>query len=164
MIISMQVFMKTLWGSFKKLKTELPYDPTVTLLGIYSVERKTSPTDTCPLHVHCSTIYNSPAGSSAGKESTCNAGDPCLIHGSGRSLGEGIGYLFQCSWYILVSQMVKNLPAMRETSVRSLGWEDPLEEGMATHPSILAWRIPMDRGAWRATVHGVTKSPTRLRD
>ena len=48
MIISMQVFMKTLWGSFKKLKAELPYDPTVTLLGIYSVERKTSPIDTCP--------------------------------------------------------------------------------------------------------------------
>ena len=47
----------------------------------------------------------------------------------------------------LVSQTVKNTPAMRETWVRSLGWEDPLEEGMATHSSILAWRIPMDRGA-----------------
>ena len=81
-------------------------------------------------------LLGSPS-SSAGKESTCNAGDPCLIHGSGRSLGEGIGYLFQCSWYILVSQMVKNLPAMRETWVRSLGWEDPLEEGMATHSGIL---------------------------
>ena len=60
----------------------------------------------------------------------------------------------------LLAQTVKNLPAMRETWVRSLGWEDPLEEGMATHSSILAWRIPMDRGAWRATVHGVTKSQT----
>jgi len=60
--------------------------------------------------------------------------------------------------------MVKNLPAMRETRVRSLGWEDPLEEGMATHFSILAWRIPMDRGAWRATVHGVEKSWTQLSD
>ena len=50
--------------------------------------------------------------------------------------------------------MVKNLPAMRETWIRSLGWEDPQEEGMATHSSILAWRIPMDRGAWRATVRG----------
>ena len=48
----------------------------------------------------------------------------------------------------LVAQMVKNLPAMQETWVRSLGWEDPLEEGMATHSSILAWRIPVDRGAW----------------
>ena len=55
--------------------------------------------------------------------------------------------------------MVKNLPAMQETWFQSLGQEDPLEEGMATHPSILTWRIPMDRGAWWATVHGVTKSP-----
>ena len=59
----------------------------------------------------------------------------------------------------LVAQLVKNPPAM-QTWVQSLGWEDPLEEGMATHFSILAWRIPMDRGAWRATVHGVTKSQT----
>ena len=58
--------------------------------------------------------------------------------------------------------MGKNPPAMQETWVRSLGWEDPLEEDMATHSSILAWRIPMDRGAWWATVHGVTKSQTRL--
>ena len=57
----------------------------------------------------------------------------------------------------MVAQMVKNLPAMWETWVQSLGWEDPLEEGMATHSSILAWRIPMDRGAWRATAHGLTE-------
>ena len=62
----------------------------------------------------------------------------------------------------LAAQTVKNLPAMRETWVQSLIWEDPLEEGMVTHPSILAWRIPMDRGAWRATVHGVAKSWNRL--
>ena len=61
-------------------------------------------------------------GSSAGKESTCNAGD----------------------------------------QIRSLGWEDPLEEGMATHSSIHAWRIHVDRGTWGATVHGVTRSWTRL--
>ena len=61
-------------------------------------------------------------------------------------------------WVSLVIQMVKNLPAMQETWVQSLGWEDSLEEGMATHSSILAWRIPMDRGVWRAAVHGVTKS------
>ena len=60
----------------------------------------------------------------------------------------------------LVAQMVRNPPAMRETWVRSLAWEDPLEEGMATQSSILAWRIPMDRGAWWTTVHGVTKSWT----
>ena len=52
----------------------------------------------------------------------------------------------------LVAQMVKNLSAMHETWVPSLGWEDPLEEGMATHSSILAWRIPMDRGAYQAIV------------
>ena len=60
--------------------------------------------------------------------------------------------------------MVKNLPAMQQTWVQSLGWEDLLEKGMATHTSILAWRIPMDRGAWRAIVHGVAKSQTPLSD
>ena len=60
--------------------------------------------------------------------------------------------------------MVKNSPAMRETWVQSLGWEDHLEEGIATHSSILARRIPMDRGAWRATVHGVTKNQTGLKN
>ena len=59
--------------------------------------------------------------SSAGKESTCNAGDPSLISGSGRSAGEGIGYQLQCSWVSLVAQSVKNLPAMWETWVQSLG-------------------------------------------
>jgi len=54
--------------------------------------------------------------------------------------------------------MVKNPPAVWETWIRSLGWEDPLEEGMATHSNILAWKIPIDRGAWLAIVHGVTKS------
>ena len=70
----------------------------------------------------------------------------------------------QYSWASPVAQMVKNQPAMWETWVQSLGWEDPLEKGMATHSSILAWRIPMDRGAWWATVHGVTKSWTPLSD
>ena len=60
--------------------------------------------------------------------------------------------------------MVKNPRVMQETWVRSLGWEHPLEEGIATHPSILAGKIPMDRGAWQATAHGVSKSQTRLND
>ena len=64
----------------------------------------------------------------------------------------------------LVAQIVKNPSAMREAGVRSLGWEDPLEEGMATHSSIHAWKIPKDKGTWRATVHGVTKSRIQLRD
>ena len=58
--------------------------------------------------------------------------------------------------------MVKNPPARQETWVRSLGWEDPLEKGIATHSNILTQRIPMDRGAWQATVHGVAKSRTKL--
>jgi len=58
---------------------------------------------------------------------------------------------------------VKNSSAMWETWVRSLGWEDPLEKGMATHSSILAWRIPWTEGAWQATVHGVAKSQTQLK-
>ena len=64
----------------------------------------------------------------------------------------------------LVAQSVKNLPAMLETWVWSLGWKDRLEEGMATHSSILAWKIPMDRGAWWAAIHGVTKNQTWLSD
>ena len=68
------------------------------------------------------------------------------------------------SWASQVAQLVKNLPAVQESWVRSLEWEDPLEEGMATHSSILAWRIPINRRTWQATVHGVTKSWTQLSD
>ena len=76
--------------------------------------------------------------SSVDKESACRAGDPGSIPGSGRSAGEEKGYPLQYSWASLVAQLVKNPPAMRETGVRSLHWEDPLEKGMATHSSILA--------------------------
>ena len=79
---------------------------------------------------------------SSGKESDCNAGDPGLIPGLGRSTGEEIGYPLQYSWASLVAQLVKNPLAMWETWVQSLGWEDPLDKGKATHSSILAWRIP----------------------
>ena len=89
--------------------------------------------------------------SSVGKESACNAGDPGLILGLGRSIGEGIGYLLQYYWASLVAQLVKNPPAMQETCVRSLGWKDPLEKEKATHSSILAWRIP-----W-TVVHGLQR-------
>ena len=85
-------------------------------------------------------------GSSAGKESTCNAGDPGSITGSGKFPGEGIGDPFLYSWSSLVTQMVKNLPTGWETWVRDLSsipWlKDPLEEGMTTLSSILTWRIP----------------------
>ena len=92
--------------------------------------------------------------SSVGKESTCNAGDPGSIPGLGRSVGEGIGYPLQYSWASLVTQVIKNPPAMWEAWVRSLGWEDSPEKGKATHSRILAWRIPI--------VYGVAESRTRL--
>ena len=79
--------------------------------------------------------------SSVGKESSSSAGDPGLIPGLVRSFGEGKGYPLQYSWASLVAQLVKNPPAMQETWVRSLVWEDPLEKGKATHSNILAWRI-----------------------
>ena len=74
---------------------------------------------------------------SVGKESACNAGDPGWIPGSGRSPGEGIGNPLQNSWASLVAQLLKNPAAMQETWVQSLGWEDPLEKGKATHSCIL---------------------------
>ena len=80
-----------------------------------------------------------PSGSD-GKETTCNAGDPGSIPGSGRSAEEGIGYQLQYPWASLALRV--NLPARQETWVRSLGQEDPLEKETATHSSILAWEIP----------------------
>ena len=88
----------------------------------------------------CLTYFSD--NSSAGIESSCNIADPGSIPGSGRSPGEEIGYPLQYSGASLLAQLVKNLPAMWETWVQSLGWEDPLEKGKATHSSILAWRIP----------------------
>ena len=89
----------------------------------------------------------------------CNAGYPGSIPGLGRSPGERIGYPLQYSWAPIVTQLVKNPPAMQETWVRSLGWEDALEKGKATHSRILAWRIP-----WTCIVHAVAKSLTLLND
>ena len=98
-------------------------------------------------------------GSSAGKESICNAGDPGLIPN------------IRCRRDRLPIPVFLGFPGGsdgRDDSayiwVQSLGWEDPLEEGMETHSSVLAWGIPMDRGAWCAAVHGVAKSQTRLSD
>ena len=93
--------------------------------------------------------------STVGKESTCNAGDPGSIPGSGRCPGEGIGYPLQYSWASLVAQLAKNPPSLWETWVQSLGWEDPLEKGKATHSSVLARRI---------AVFCVAKSQIRLSD
>ena len=93
-------------------------------------------------------------GSSVGKESTCNAGDPDSIPRSGRSAGKGIGYPLQYSWASLVAQLVKNPPAIQETWLQSLGWEDPLEkEGYPLQYSDL-------ENSMKCIVHGVTKSWT----
>ena len=89
---------------------------------------------------------------------TCNAGDPASITGSGRSAGEGIGYLLQYFWTYLVAQMVKSPPAMRETWVWSLSWEDPLEKERL--PISVFWPEEF-RGLYS---HGVTKSWTQLSD
>ena len=75
---------------------------------------------------------------SVGKESACNTGDPGSIPGSERCAGEGIGYPLQYSWASLVAQLVKSPPAVWETWIRSLGWEDSLEKGKTTHSSDLA--------------------------
>ena len=103
-----------------------------------------------------------PGGADVKNQPACakDVRDTSSLPESRRSPREGIGYPFQYTWASLVAQMVKNLPAMRETWVRPLGWEDPLEEGMATLSSILDWRISMDRGAWQTTVLGVPKSQT----
>ena len=81
-------------------------------------------------------------GGSDGKVSAWNAGDLGSIPGSGRSPGEGNGNPLQYSWASLVAQLAKNLPAMCETWLLSLGWEDPLEKGKAAHSRVLAWRTP----------------------
>ena len=84
-----------------------------------------------------------------------------MIPGSGRSSGEGTGYPLQYSWASLVAQLVKNLPAMQETWARSLMWEDPLEEGTATHPSIsMPGESPWAEEPEGATIHGVAASQT----
>ena len=103
--------------------------------------------------------------SSVGKESACNTGDSGSIPGLGRSTGEEIGYPLQYSWASHVAQLVKNLPAVWETWVQSLGWEDLWRRAWQPTPVFLPGESPWtkeDRGAWQATVHGVTKSQTWL--
>ena len=99
---------------------------------------------------NCSLVF---PDSSVGKESACNAEDPGLTPGSGRSVGEGIGYPLQYSWASLVAQLVKNLPAMCKTWVQSLDWEDPLEKGKSYLLQYSGLENSMD-----CIVHGVTKS------
>ena len=97
------------------------------------------------------------------KKSTCNAKDPGSIPGLGRSPGEGIGYPLQYSRASLLIQMVKNLTAIWETWVQSLGWENPLKNGKASHSSILAWRIPSTEEPGRLHSMGSKESDTTER-
>ena len=129
------------WGTIfvvdsTALKLDHSFVPLMMLLEIYLKEITENlcklETSNCPQIA----IWLGFPGSSAGKESACNAGDPSSIPGSGRSAREGKGYPLQYSWASLVAQSVKNPPTMRETWVWSLGWEEPLEEGMTTHSSI----------------------------
>ena len=100
-------------------------------------------------------------GASAGKESTCNAGDSGSIPGSGRSAGEGISYPLQYSWASLVAQMVKNLPTVQKTGVQGLGRSPGGDCGNPLQSSCL--ENAMDRGAWQATVHRVAQSQAQVK-
>ena len=115
-------------------------------------------------HRSLSFFYFSSPNSSACKESACDAEDPSLILGSGRSPGEGIGYPLQYSWASVVAQLVKNPPARQETWVWSLGREDPLKKGIANPLQYSCLENPMDRGAWWRIVHGVEKRWAQLSD
>ena len=102
--------------------------------------------------------------SSVDKESACNAGDPGSISGSGRSTGEGIGYPLQYSWSSVVAQLVKNPPAIRESWVWSMGWEDHLEKGKATPGEGKGYPLQYSglENSMDCIVHGVAKRQTRL--
>ena len=101
--------------------------------------------------------------SSVGKESACNAGDPSSIPESGRSAGEGIGYPHQYSWASLVAQLIKNPPAIWETWVQSLHWEDPLEKGTATTP--VSWPGEFHRlySPWGCKESGTTEQLSHIK-
>ena len=87
-----------------------------------------------------------------------------LVSGKGMEKGNPLALLVECKSATVVAQMVKNLPAVRETWVRSLGWEDPLEKGVATHSSILAWRIPWTEEPGGLQSMESSKSQKQLRD
>ena len=121
-----------------------------------------------PLTPNHSTINTCPSsyffpGSWADDESSWDAGDPSSIPGLERSAEDGIDYPLQYSRVSRVTQTVKNPPAIQETWVRSLGSEDPLEEGMATHTSILAWRIPWTEDSSRLQFMGCKDSDVTKR-
>ena len=144
-----QPLWKTVWRFLKKLGIKLPYGPAIPLLGIYPEETKIE-REICILLFIAAlfTIVRT------WKQPRCLSSEEWI---------RKLWYIYTMEyWASLVAQMVKHLPAMRETRVLFLGWEDPLEKKVATHSNILAWRISMDRGAWWAKLRGFAKSWTRL--
>ena len=111
--------------------------------------------------VHCLTVLRRRGfyGGSAGRDSASNAGDPGLILESDRSPGEGKGCPLRYFGAFLVTQMAKNLPAIQENWVQSLGWEDP-GEGNSYPVQYSGLENSMNRGTWQAVVHGITKRQT----
>ena len=161
------LFYKWITGGQRGLMTPWMSLPLLVAHGVRSRSGSTLPMVPCASQdtqewwqVICNLLKIFPVNS-VGKESTCNAGDPCLIPGSRRSAGEGIGYPLQYSWASLVAQLVKNPPAMRETWVWSLGWEDLLEKGKACSGSLQYSGL---ENSMDCIVHGVAKSQTRLSD
>ena len=129
------------WGDFSDFAEEAQIRISSSVTAIIQTCEKASWTPLFPWLMFISRLFHALSGlpdTSVGKESTCNAGDPVLIPGSGRAPGEGKGYPFQYSWAPLVDQLVKNLPAMQKTWVSSPGWEDTLEKRKTTHSNTLA--------------------------
>ena len=129
------------------------------LQGIFPTQESNPSLLRSPAFLQVSSLPVGFLHSSVGKESTCNEGDRGSIPGSGRSPGEGIGYLLQYSWASLVAQLVKNVPAMWETWVWSQGWEDSPGEGKGYPLQYSGLENSMD-----CMVHGITKSWTQLSD
>ena len=161
------LFYKWITGGQRGLVTPWMSFPLLVADGVRSRSGSTLPVVPCASQdtrewwqVICNLLKIFP-DSSVGKEFTCNAGDPYLIPGSGRSAEEGIGYTLQYSWASLVAQLVKNLPAMQETWVRSLDWEDPLEKGKAWSGSLQYSGL---ENSLDCIVRGVAKSQTWLSD
>ena len=137
-VISLLKAQRTMWfGSFQKnefaAKTFFFFLP-FTLSWLRETVRVVEGAIIFLWHLSVTEKPDSFPGGSVGKESACSAGDPSSIPGLGRSAGEGIGYPLQYSWASLVAQLVKNPPAVWDTWVRPLGWEDPLEKGKLPAP------------------------------
>ena len=168
-VISLLKAQRTMWfGSFQKnefaAKTFffLPFTPSWLRETVWVAEG----TIIFLWHLSVTEKPDSFPGGSVGKESACSAGDPSSIPGLGRSAAEGIGYPLQYSWASLVAQLVKNPPAVWDTWVRSLGWEDPLEKGKLPAPvfwpgefhGLYTWSFSVTRFSSQEPLHDASDS------